>query len=65
MHTIRPFRRRQKKYIIEDSRQNYNYNLWYQKVMYNIGTEILMLQYNLHNSTQEAPTELSVCVEKS
>ena len=27
--------------------------------MYNIGTEILMLQYNLHNSTQEAPTELS------
>ena len=44
MHTIRPFRRRQKKYIIEDSRQNYNYNLCYQKVMYNIGTEILMLQ---------------------
>ena len=31
----------------------------YQKVIYNIGTEILMLQCNLHNSTQEAPTELS------
>ena len=31
----------------------------YQKVIYNIGTEIQMLQCNLHNSTQEAPTELS------
>ena len=37
----------------------------YQKVIYNIGTEILMLQCNLHNSTQEAPTELSVCAEES
>ena len=31
----------------------------YQKVIYNIGTEILMLHCDLHNSTQEAPTELS------
>ena len=36
----------------------------YQKVIYNIGTEILMLQCNLHNSTQEAPTELSLSEKK-
>ena len=39
--------------------------LCYQRVIYNVGTEILMLQRNLHNSTQEARTELSPCVPKS
>ena len=32
---------------------------FYQKVIYNIGIEIIMLHCDLHNSTQEAPTELS------
>ena len=39
--------------------------LCYTKVIYNIGTEILMLQCDLHNLTQEAPTELSFSAKKS
>ena len=37
----------------------------YKKVIYDIGTEIRMLQQIDHKTTQEAPTELSFSAEKS
>ena len=37
----------------------------YKKVIYNIGTEILMLKRNLHNSTLRGRTEKSLSVPGS
>ena len=69
MSQIRPFERPRRLWLLlllSAARQNYNYNLLsparqnynYKKVIYNIGTEILMLKRNLHNSTLRGRTKL-------